>query len=89
MMSGENGTDFMLGFFSSAAYGMKLSKEMTIDEAIEIMTIGSDKSKEAEELCASKDFEKSGMGLVQKIVAQGIVVSYAKNKRLEEKEAQP
>ena len=88
-MSNDNGFDFMLGFFSSAAYGMKLSKEMTIDEAIEIMTVGSDKSKEVEELCSSKDFEKSGMGLVQKIIAQGIVVSYAKNKRVEEKKVKP
>lgn len=46
MMNGDNRSDFLMSFFETAAYGMDVSKKMTIEEAIEIMTVGSDMNME-------------------------------------------
>lgn len=89
MMNSDNGSDFLMSFFEKAAYGMDVSKKMTIEEAIEIMTVGSDMNKEVEKLSMSQNLGERGKGFAQKIIAQAIVVSYAQKKLMEEKEAEP
>lgn len=53
------------------------------------MTVGSDMNKEVEKLSMSQNLGERGKGFAQKIIAQAIVVSYAKKKLMEEKEAEP